>query len=602
MNNNIEDIVTFLKSIDLFRRYDAVILENIASALKTIFIQSGEILMHQGDVADSFYIVMHGRLRAFIPQSIEHQVILGEIGPGQIVGEVALLTDAVRIATVQAIRDSVLLKFDQKTFNSLLLQYPEVIMNIAKASIKRLIKKTPPENTVITITVLPAGEKGHISDFTNDLVKTLEKIAPTQHLNFTKLKEKFGEDLPHSAILSWLNQLEKHYRYIVYEADVTLTDWTYRCIRQADRILMVGYDDQSPQLNEIEKEFFQEKYAKHHLLTEFALVHRDAHHSRKMTAWLELRPLRNYYNIQSHRNSDFQRLVRFLTGRAQAVVLSGGGARALCHLGVLKAMQELGIEIDMIGGASMGAWLAALYTKRRNVNEIIEITKDWVNRYKGGQYTLPIVSIFKDIKLEQMLKEGLGADTMIEHLRVRYFCVSTNLSQSLLTVHDRGSLWHAVRASLSIPGVFPPVFTKNNDLLIDGGIMNNLPVDIMRKYIDGGTIIAVSIVPGGKHIEYQPQSLSSGWKVLLSHLHPARRHLTYPTLGRIVFKATTISSRIHEEIMQKEANFWLELDMNRFGLLDFKSFQEIVDEAYELAKIKLTQEPYTKIRKEIDKN
>lgn len=586
-DNKINEIIAFLQENVLFKPFSKDILRAIAITARVIDIEGGKILMQQNDPADCFYIVMHGRLRAF-RHGLETEEIIGDIGQGEIVGEVGLLIDDVRMASVQAIRDSTLLKFDKLAFQQLLQQHPEVVMRVAKFSIRRLIQKASPKSTVVTIAVLPAGKNPLLSDFVKKLVNELEKKAKTLLLNINFLSQhpELQEALQNGnqqAITYWLNQQEFYYHYIVYEAGPERNDWSLRCIRQADSILWVGLNGQNPELNAIEREFHQEKFAKQHSLAEFVFTTENNNVQRHSIApWLSLSGLRNYHHVNLTQFSDFAKLIRFLTGTAQGIVLSGGGARALAYIGVLQAMQELKIEIDIIAGTSMGAWLAAAFSQRMSNQEMFEITAKLVKEYyKKRRFTVPFIALMNDQPLTDILKKNFGSNALIEDLSCRFFCVSTNLSRSNLTIHDRGLIWQAVRASVSLPGIFPPFFTNENDLLIDGSIINNLPVDIMRKYINDGNIIAISLAPGERYIQYA--SALSPWQLLKNYFKPKNKNQNFPTIGKIILKALTLSSRVHEQGVRSNANYWLPIDVKEYGLLDFKSYEQIINKGYQIA-------------------
>lgn len=585
---NIEKIVTFLSSLAIFGHYSPEVLQNIATELTIVSILSGEILVQQNDPADSFYIVMQGRLQAITHNEKNPEMIVGEIGPGEFVGEIALLTEGVRTATVYAIRDSVLVKFSKKAFDTLLQKYPEAIMAIALFSLNRLVKKTPPKNTVVTIAVIPAANNPLLTEFTTKLIKELERIGNTLYLNadtFKQLYKNMYSDSTHDneQLISWLNQQEIKYRYIVYEADATMTDWTRRCIRQADRILLVGLEQTNCTFNEIESEFFTEKYARSRLLSEFVLTHQTPT-ANATQRWLNLRPLNNYHHLRLNYQPDFAKLVRFITGRATGIVLSSGGSRALAYIGIIQALEEMNITIDMFAGCSMGAWIAALFASGNDSKTVIKKISDAFRYYnKKIDYTLPLVSILRGHVFDHVLKESLGENTYIDDQWNRFFCVSTNLNKGKPYIHDRGLLWQSVRASSALPAIFPPIIDKNNEILVDGAVTNNLPVNIMRRYINSGNIIACTVGKPKEEKYSHLQDLSSGWHLLFKRFNPFAQKQHFPHLGKIIASSINLSSDAYEQETLQEADFCLKVDMHQFALFDFKYYQQMIDEGYRTA-------------------
>ncbi|MDX1644981.1 MAG: patatin-like phospholipase family protein, partial [Thermoanaerobaculia bacterium] len=166
----------------------------------------------------------------------------------------------------------------------------------------------------------------------------------------------------------------------------------------------------------------------------------------------------------------------------------------------------------------------------------------------------------------------------IEDLWLPFFCVSSNMSNAGLVIYERGPASKAVRASVALPGVFPPA-VDGNHLLIDGGVLNNLPVDIMRRRSDG-PIVAVDL-----HVrkEYQLEyaQVPSAWQVLRSRLLPFTKRIPVPGITTIVMKATEIGSIIHASRNREAADLVLNPPVGRFGILDVKAFDEIVRLGYE---------------------
>ncbi len=171
--------------------------------------------------------------------------------------------------------------------------------------------------------------------------------------------------------------------------------------------------------------------------------------------------------------ADYDRVVRLLTGRAVGLVLSGGGARGFAHLGVVRALREHGVPIDLVGGTSMGAILAAGVASEWSHEELVRRFKRcFVDTNPLSDYTLPLVSLVSGRKVSTLLRSELG-DIDIEDLPLPYFCVSSNLTTGRMSVHQQGTLWRWLRASVAIPGVLPPVF-QGGEVFVDGGAMNIL--------------------------------------------------------------------------------------------------------------------------------
>ena len=185
--------------------------------------------------------------------------------------------------------------------------------------------------------------------------------------------------------------------------------------------------------------------------------------------------------------SDFDRLARLITGHAVGVVMAGGGARAFTHIGVVKALRASGVPIDQVGGTSMGAIVAAAVAARWTDEELAErFRRSFVTANPLSDYTLPFVSLFGGRRVTTLLRTAFG-DKDIEDLVLPFYCVTANLTTANADTHTTGKLWRWLRASVSLPGVLPP-FNDAGQVHVDGGVIDNLPVRVMRRQGRGLTI------------------------------------------------------------------------------------------------------------------
>ena len=227
---------------------------------------------------------------------------------------------------------------------------------------------------------------------------------------------------------------------------------------------------------------------------ELVLLHPGTAQRPSGTAgWLAKRDLHAHHHVRLGDQTHMQRLARRLAGRALGLVLSGGGARGFAHVGVLRAMEELGIEIDLIGGTSMGALVGGQYARGLGLHESLELNRRFANPKQLFDYTLPLTSLMASRKLTRVMM-GTYGDVRIEDLWRPFFCVSSNLTRAEAIIHRSGPLWEAVRASIAIPGIFTPIL-RGGDVLVDGGVMNNFPVDVMVRLCEGGPVIGSNVCP-----------------------------------------------------------------------------------------------------------
>jgi NTE family protein/lysophospholipid hydrolase len=595
------DIVAFFKSIDLFRELNELTLAEFENSLHWVRLSGGESLMQQGDPADCIYFLVNGRLRVVVEHEDGSETAVGEISRGEVVGEMAILTDEPRSATVRALRDSELLMFSKEDFERLLERHPEAMMKITRQIVKRLqrsIRSHRAENTVHAIAVVPAGKGAPLSLFVESLAEALESIGPTLRLSSEIVDRHLEPGAAQTArhgpnnnrIVSWLNEQEAKYRYVIYESDTTPSNWTRRSLRQADRVLSIGRARSDPQLSLIEKEMRRHGSKETLARVDLVLLHDDSSQRPSNTrTWLDPRQVHTCQHLRLDHGGDFNRLTRLLTGRAMGIVLGGGGARGLSHVGALRAIEELQIPIDAIGGTSMGAIIAALYTMDSDIEKVYETCKTvFVDGGSLLDFTFPAVSLTSGGRIGAQLGHFFG-DTKIEDLWLKFFCVSSNLTRAEVKVHRQGEVWRQVRASISLPGILPPVYDEG-DLLVDGGVTNNLPVDVMRTLCDGGTVIALDVSPKVDMKQKEPfGDVVSGWNVLRHRVSPFREPLKVPPIASLLMRTTLLGSSSTQNQMAREADLCLTPPLEEYGLLEFGAFEKISEIGYKYAMERLRE-------------
>lgn len=595
-----DTLVNFLSEIELFNELNRHALKDLANSLTPISVQGGETLIEQGANDSNMYILFLGRLRVSTTvreQSKVKELILAEISSGQIVGEIALLTKLPRTTTVRVVRDSILLQIDEAAFLPFQKQHPQGVIEIAKTALKRLAIKPRPTQigeNFITLTVAPAGYSDH-RPFIHQLHNEINKLKPTCLITSKFCDEHFGrsisqanfEDPDSILITSWLESMEKKYEYVIYETDNTLTAWTKRCLRQADRMIFVAEYESSRAINDIENSIYSDaKKIKPYI--EIVFVHPIEQIEFEGTEhWLRDRIFNAYNHIKLNSKDHFDRYIRILTGQALGVTLNGGGARGIVHVGVLKALEELKIPIDFIGGTSMGGGVGGGYALY-GLSSLIKCIENFGKNFRT-EWTLPLIALSKGRFYSNHFYNE-AKDTRIEDLWIRFFCVSANLTEEKVHIHDRGSMWIALRATASVPAVFPPIYTDEGDMLVDGGAINNMPVDIMRKMMCGGKILAVNChkrVPSIKKKKIK-HTWISGWKVFFQKYSPFHREkVDYDYILNILYESMELSFTFKQKKMEQEADFYLEVDTSNYSPSDFHRYKELIDIGYRTAMEKL---------------
>ncbi|CDZ77564.1 NTE family protein RssA [Legionella massiliensis] len=575
----LDDLLKNLNSIPAFEGLSEEQINNILMVGDAVFLQSNEYLIRQNALDSDLYILLQGHLMITRKEGDEESYI-AEISPIDVVGEASFFTKNPRNSNVISIRDSFLVRLsrDKILTNPLFINF---ITNLAKINAKRLSSHhsalTLYKRKVKTITLVPAGDFQEIRRFSEKFYLALSEYGQTLI--------EYIEDAPVVSNEQYMKDFfekENKYSYIVSVLDKELTDAAIRSINQTDHLLFVTNDRANFQLNKIEKYIEREKKYLHR--KEFVLVkNQSAIITTEIQNFMEKRRLNGYYTVINQK-SEYSRLARSIIGKSTCLVLGGGGARGFAHLGTIKALLEKKVPIDMIGGTSIGSVVGAFYAKFLNYEETEEVLTAFCSQHKFNKYTIPLVSLFSGRDITSALKEGLGENLYIENLGCRFFCVACNLSQLKLAVFNSGLAWSAIRASFSIPMIFPPVVDEKGEVFVDGCVMNNLPVDQMELINNGGKIIASQILPIDSMSKYGLSDGGlSGSQLLLNKLNPFAEKIDTPNINFIFMKSLLLSSRYHQQQMAQIADFCFDHNVKGVGVLELKSIKKIIEIGYQNA-------------------
>ncbi len=589
-----KEIFEFIKQHEPFSFMSDACLTKLSRVLEIESRTADSILIEKGENMNDLYILIKGRLYYQVTDTEGNVTFHGELHEGAIIGEMALLSDLPRSANVYTLRDSIILKLSKKNFLKLSRTYPELLNKITQFTIKRLtnslqgIRAASSRNK--SIALIPIRP---IHDFEFQLQEMIfrfsygEKILLLTSSCLDKRKDLLDANgnMSNEGIL-WINQIEKEYSFIFYLADETTTNWTKFCVRQADSIAYLALaEEHDTDLSEVEHFVLdmQRNFIKRNVLL---LLHLTANPPQNTQSWLEKRVVNGHFHVRSNTEEGISRMMRIFTDNTISLVLSGGGARGLAHIGVYRLLEERGIPVDYIAGTSMGAMLAAVFAMGYSSDELLKFVEEHLIKGTKIDFTFPYIAIATGRRATDSLIELYGKDSQIEDLWLNYFCVSTDLISKNLYVHDRGLLWESIRSSISLPFIYPPV-SFNDKLLIDGGVLNNIPTDVMRQYSHSSKIIA-SNVNNNSLFKSTPIPYSlSGWKLLYNKFI-GKESILPINLGELVLRLLTISSHQNTEKMMAMADYGITLKVDQYGILDFKKYKEITETGYEQAKAQLT--------------
>lgn len=606
-------------------------------ALEWISLKSGRTVFKQGSQADALYFVLNGRLRA-----LRNAELAGEFGQGSTVGELQVLLGDRHTSTLVAVRETEVARFPRSLIESLSREYPSITFEMSRmvaAGIARAQKE--PTAEFRTIAVLPTNSTMPVHDFAEKLAAafraTSKSVAVlTNATALTYLGRLAFHRMGDLKLKAYLADLEDQVDIVLYVADTApASKWTRTCVYQSDCVLLLADAAVSPSFGDYERLIVKSRTtSRTHLIllhTEKNILHDStrvwlrrrpwvaAHHHiqlqwergevvevpekrhgrlRKLKQRFQDRilqhvlvPIRKKPTIPlrtqglRHKN-DFLRLARLLSGQAVGLVLGGGGARGLSQVGIIQALEELGIPVDMVGGTSIGSFIGGLYSRDYELLTLLGRAHMFSMRVSSlwrvlSDVTYPATAWTTGHAFNRAIWKAFG-DSRIEDFWLRYFVNTTNLTHSRMEIHQRGYSWRFIRASMSLAGLVPPI-EYNGQMLLDGGYVDNLPVGEMKK-MGARYIIAVDVGAVDDTTPIKYGDTLSGFGALFNRWNPFSSSKPVPNMAEIQQRLTYVSSvKALEEAKTMPGVIYLRPPIDHYGTLEFGKFDDIVSVGYDYA-------------------
>jgi NTE family protein len=533
---------------------------------------SGWSLMNAGEPPEGVWFLISGSLAAFKPADRGHKV-LGYIRPGEPVGEMAMIAREPHTASVFAMRDSELLKLTPEAFDRLVAAHPKLMRHMARLMLTRARQPTTssPRSDPKVYAFISTSPTIDLMLRARTLQAALKRLGARAAIVTNENEAELSGEGMTSA---WFDALEQKNDAVFLLTPIADTPWFRTCIRQADRIWFFARADARPSLPLLPPE--EPSPARQFRLVDVILLHHGMDRKAATTdEWRLAGEAARLFHWRGVDDEDAARLARVIARKAIGLVLSGGGARGYAHIGVIRALREAGLPFDMIGGTSIGGVIAACAAMGWDDNEIeVRIRKAFVETNPLGDYVIPVVGLVRGHRVEERLREHFG-ETLIEDLTVPFFAVSTNLVAGEVRVHRAGLLRNALRASISLPGILPPVMDGPHALLVDGAVLKNFPVDILKD-MHRGPIIGVDVA---RRDTIDPEDFRDppgflGW-VAAHGLQSA------PPIASLLMRAATLAVDPWEG--RSGADLLIAPEMADMDMRDWKRFDDVVAAGYEAA-------------------
>jgi predicted acylesterase/phospholipase RssA/CRP-like cAMP-binding protein len=575
-----DDVV---RGMFLFADLDQAASDEVVSLMEWVDLRANEHLFHHGDHGGSLFVVVIGRLEV-LHESRDGDTVLAHIQQGDTIGERTVFTGGPRTAGVRALTDAVLLKLSQESFMRITERYPAVLLRLVRILSERLTEAAapstaPPLPVARSFAFVGATRGAPTQTVFTRLAAVLSRRRDVLRLTRDDVEKQIGPQ----AIAAGIHA-EENYRFSTWfkerlqahDISLMLADdsahWTRRCIDAAAHLLLVA--DVSAGLGALVDEARERRRGQRVTLV---LVHRDGARVPSGTRrWLDALAVDEHFHVRASDEGDFDRVARFLAGESLCVGMGGGASRACASIGVVRALREIGAPIDLTCGTSLGAMIAALVALGWDAGRIHEHVRKYIVDGPMFDFTLPVRSLMAGRHYRTMLEETFE-DMDVEDTWRPFFCVSTNLTRAELTMHSRGPLVPALRATAAIPGCYPPI-KFDGDLLVDGALMNNLPVDRIPRTLRG-RVVAVNVMARQDtkgHAAYRNDDnmVQAVWR----RVRELRNQP--PVIVDLMMQTAFLPAFAQAEAVRRASDVVLEPAVSHFGFFDTKAIPEIVEVGY----------------------
>lgn len=561
-----------------------------AKGMNAFALPGGRRLFQAGEPADVFYMLRAGRLAVIREAEGRPPQVLGIIRPGEPVGEMALIVGSPHSATAIALRDSQVLALPREQFMIEARRRPGVMGELAALAVtrSRQLLSGVRESGGSAATSEPSVF-GLISMSPQARARALaEQLAQKLRVTGRRVIVVGAEGLSRTAEES--TAMEDSNDLVLMAAEIDEIEWRSVCARQVDQRILVGRSGAEPP-SDLPR-FSADEIAQEGRGLDLVLLHDEAPRVKDAETWMQAVGAQRLFHLREGSLADLSRLSRVIDGTSVGLVLSGGGARAYAHIGAIRALRETGQPIDFIGGTSMGAIIGAGVAMGWDDHELdMRMRDSFVKSSPVGDISFPMVALSGGRRVRQRLRDNFG-ETLFAELELPFFCVSSNLTTGLPQVHRSGRVRRALRASSALPGIIPPV-VEGEDVLVDGGILRNLPTDVMRE-TQRGPVIGIDVALTD---ELRPEEIArppSLWKWVLSGAW--RRG---PPVVALLIRSATVTTHREFAAAREASDLLITPEIEGVDLQDWKGYAPAVDAGYKAMNAALAglDRPLTDLRK-----
>lgn len=545
------------------------------SQMRTVLVPAGETLFREGEPADSLFLVNSGRLQVLRQPRGASPVVIGELRPGDAIGDVSLLCGGARTATVAALRDAELVELSREAYSALRDRHPQLERGLTQGLVAKLNRPTFHEIRTLSLVSVDPGLD--LAEQAAALAAALGALGRVAQIDAAAIDRALGPGSSalepgapgDTAVIRFLHRLEAEHDLLLLVAGPAPDAWARRALRQSDRVLLVARSEAPPAPGPLEQALSEELAALCPPPSLLLIQPAQITVASGTLAWLEPRRLETHLHARRTVKADYERVARLVTHRGVGLALGGGCTRSVAHMGVLQALSAHEVPIDMVAGTSGGSVVSV------GVGAGVAFEEFWklaVN-FNGGfphlwrSLTFPSTAILTGQRFSDLIHFSMG-QYHLEDLLIPTRCVAVDLVEAKLAVFDRGPAETGVRASTAIPLVFPPLIHQGK-VLVDGGVLCNLPADVLLPWCANGRILA-SEVSGDPSLrgDYDYTDRVSGWGILAHRLLPFLGPLRAPGLGQVLESCLVLANSHHRRSLDSLIDLLFEPDVKGYAMTE----------------------------------
>ncbi|WCL47889.1 patatin-like phospholipase family protein [Leptospira sp. GIMC2001] len=463
-----------VEGIPIFRNLQPEEIESVAEKIQILDLKKGDFVFEEGKGNPYFYAIATGMVEVYKSKKDKSFEILEILRKGDYFGLISLLTNQPHSSTAKCLEDTRLLRMNAKDFRKVLQDIPNLGMAFARILSLILRKEILGEKDDIRNTIFAYwGDQTNPDDFLDQILEQTEILSGKKPVLLKFQKGKKESNHPYEKVYQIISKPK---------------------IREILERYMANFDflflDVSDSLPEVRRLLLS--------MTDILYYKKEVLLKSDIQKLIDEYPAIEINAIESIQPETIKSISRKVTGRRVGIALGGGAALGLSQIGILKVCQEEGLEFDMISGTSIGAVIGAYWAAGISWDVLLEVIAEFDSVFKFFRFIDFSFhkGLFSGRNIRSLLEKHLSG-LQFSDLKIPLKLIACDIITRTEVELSSGNLVDAIMASVAIPGVFSPIHLADGRVLVDGGIVNPLPVSSLTK--EGiNRIVAVNSMPSSK--------------------------------------------------------------------------------------------------------